>query len=77
MTLKELTAVSLEPVYIASATDPAALVRLTNYHKGSAGIMSLQIEKLSTYQKDGLCEGLLALIDLVPPIIKAIGADAP
>lgn len=77
MTLKELAAVSLEPIYFAPVTDPAALVRLTNYHKGSAGIMSLQIEKLSTYQNDGLCEGLLALLDLVPSIIKAIGEDTP
>lgn len=75
MTLKELVAVSREPVYITSVTDSAALVQLTNYHKGSAGIMSLQIEKLSTYQNNGLCEGFVAFVDLAPNIIKAIEAD--
>ena len=75
MTLKELCAVSQVPVYLDCHENPDGYVLLTNYLRGSNGVMSLAVEEIRTLM--GSRHGsLVACVDISARMIEAIRADA-
>jgi len=74
MTLADLAAVSTCPIYITalhgSRNDTHA--ELTNFLRGSSGVMSLQIVKLGVFSDGSFC----AYIDLPNSVISAIDKDS-
>ena len=74
MTLSDLAAVSTCPIYITSlhGSHHDTYAELTNYLRGSSGVMSLQIVKLGAFSNGDLC----AYIDLPNSVISAIDNDS-
>ena len=74
MTLSDLAAVSTCPIYFTSlhGSRNDTYAELTNYLRGSYGVMSLQIEKLGVFSDGSFC----VYIDLPNSVISAIDNDS-
>lgn len=74
MTLSDLAAVSTCPIYITSlyCSRHKTYAELTNYLRGSSGVMSLKVEKLGAFTVGNLC----AYIDLPESVISSIDEDS-
>lgn len=67
MTLKQLTAVSLCPVFVCSLYgDPWDNVEVNNLFKGYSGLLQFEVVKLGTFPDGDLC----AAIDAPPETIE-------
>ena len=72
MTLKSLDTIAAGEIYVTAYDCDAPAFLVTDYLRGSAGFMSLDIAKLSTY--NGL--DFLAHIDISPAVLRALNKES-
>lgn len=72
MTLKDLAAVADTDIMITAFDCDGPAYYLTNYLRGSAGVMSLEIAKITTY--GGLY--ILAHIDISPAVLRILDKES-
>lgn len=72
MTLKELNSIAAGEIYVTAYDCDAPAYLITDYLRGSAGFMSIEIAMLTTYD----CIDFLAHIDISPAALRVLNKES-